>query len=36
MELPGDTSNLISVPLGDTLPMTARWVHTSIFEREAR
>ena len=34
MEIPGDTSNLISLPLGDTLPMTARWVHTRIFEAE--
>jgi 2-oxoglutarate ferredoxin oxidoreductase subunit alpha len=36
MELPGDTSSLISLPLGDTLPMTARWVHTRVFEHETR
>ncbi len=34
MEIPGDTSNLVSLPLGDTLPMTARWVHTRIFQEE--
>jgi 2-oxoglutarate ferredoxin oxidoreductase subunit alpha len=34
IEVPGDTSNMISLALGDTLPMTARWVHTRIFQEE--
>jgi len=33
-EIPGDTSNMVSLSLGDTLPMTARWVHTRIFQEE--
>jgi 2-oxoglutarate/2-oxoacid ferredoxin oxidoreductase subunit alpha len=36
VEIPGDTSNMISLPLGDTLPMTARWIHTRILEHENR
>ncbi len=35
-EVPGDASNLISLALGDTLPMTARWVHTRIFQEEQK
>ena len=35
-EVPGDASNLISLALGDTLPMTARWVHTRIVEEEQK
>ncbi len=35
-EVPGDASNLISLALGDTLPMTARWVHTRIFQTEQK
>ncbi len=34
IEVPGDTSNMVSLSLGDTLPMTARWVHTRIFQEE--
>jgi len=30
MELPQDTTHMISLALGDTLPMTARWIHTQI------
>lgn len=36
IEVPGDTSNMISLALGDTLPMTARWVHTRIFQEESK
>jgi 2-oxoglutarate ferredoxin oxidoreductase subunit alpha len=36
MEVPGDTSNLVSLPLGDTLPMTARWIHTRILQEESK
>ena len=35
-EVPGDASNLISLALGDTLPMTARWVHSRIFQEEQK
>jgi 2-oxoglutarate ferredoxin oxidoreductase subunit alpha len=34
VEIPGDLSHMISLPLGDTLPMTARWIHTQIFKQE--
>jgi 2-oxoglutarate ferredoxin oxidoreductase subunit alpha len=34
IEVPGDTSNMVSLSLGDTLPMTARWIHTQIFKQE--
>ena len=34
IEVPGDTSNMVSLALGDTLPMTARWIHTRIFQEE--
>ena len=30
MEIPQDTTHMISLALGDTLPMTARWIHTQI------
>jgi 2-oxoglutarate ferredoxin oxidoreductase subunit alpha len=36
IEVPGDTSNMVSLALGDTLPMTARWIHTRIFEEESK
>ena len=36
MEIPGDTSNMVSLSLGDTLPMTARWIHTRIFQEESK
>ncbi|MFN8449238.1 MAG: 2-oxoacid:acceptor oxidoreductase subunit alpha [Anaerolineae bacterium] len=36
IEVPGDTSHMISLALGDTLPMTARWIHTRILEYENR
>lgn len=36
IETPGDTSHMVSLALGDTLPMTARWVHTRIFQEENR
>ncbi len=36
MEVPGDTSKLVRVSLGDTLPMTARWVHTRILQEESK
>ncbi len=35
-EVPGDASNLIKLALGDTLPMTARWVHSRIFQEEQK
>ena len=34
MELPQDTTHMISLALGDTLPMTARWIHTQILRQE--
>jgi 2-oxoglutarate ferredoxin oxidoreductase subunit alpha len=34
IEVPGDLSHMVSLPLGDTLPMTARWIHTQIFKKE--
>lgn len=36
IEVPGDTSHMVSLALGDTLPMTARWVHTRIFQEESK
>jgi 2-oxoglutarate ferredoxin oxidoreductase subunit alpha len=35
MEIPAElVTKLVSLPLGDTLPMTARWIHTQIMEQE--
>lgn len=34
MEMPQDTTHMISLALGDTLPMTARWIHTQIKRHE--
>lgn len=34
MELGGDLSHLVSLPCGDTLPMTARWIHEHVLEKE--
>lgn len=34
MESPFDHTNLVSLALGDTLPMTALWIHSQIFEHE--
>ncbi len=36
IEIPGDTSNMVRLSLGDTLPMTARWIHTRIFQEESK
>lgn len=36
MEIPEDVTHMISLPLGDTLPMTARWIHAQISEREQK
>lgn len=36
MEIPQDATHMISLPLGDTLPMTARWIHNQIKEREEK
>ena len=36
MEIPGDTSNMVSLSLGDTLPMTAYWIHSRIFQAESK
>ena len=36
IEIPGDTSNMVSLALGDTLPMTARWIHTRILQEESK
>lgn len=34
MEIPQDNTHMISLALGDTLPMTARWVYTQIMRQE--
>jgi 2-oxoglutarate ferredoxin oxidoreductase subunit alpha len=36
MELPGDTGNVTSLALGDTLPMTADWVYDQVIQHEER
>jgi 2-oxoglutarate ferredoxin oxidoreductase subunit alpha len=36
MEIAGDSRHMISLALGDTLPMTARWIHTNILEQEQK
>ncbi len=34
MELGGDLTNLVALPCGDTLPMTARWIHERVLVKE--
>ncbi len=34
MEIPQDTTHMVSLALGDTLPMTARWIHSQIKRYE--
>jgi 2-oxoglutarate ferredoxin oxidoreductase subunit alpha len=34
MEIPQDTTHMFSLALGDTLPMTARWIHAQITRLE--
>jgi 2-oxoglutarate ferredoxin oxidoreductase subunit alpha len=36
MEMTDDTNHMISLALGDTLPMTGQWVHAQIVGRECR
>ena len=36
MELPGDTTHMTSIALGDGLPMTPRFVHESILHEERK
>ncbi len=36
MEIPQDTTHMISLALGDTLPMTARWIHKQILRQEQK
>jgi 2-oxoglutarate/2-oxoacid ferredoxin oxidoreductase subunit alpha len=36
MEIPQDNRHMISLALGDTLPMTAHWIHTQITRQEQK
>ncbi len=36
MEIPQDTTHMVSLALGDTLPMTARWIYAQITRQEQK